>query len=479
MPQFRRGLVGCLLVLLSLGAAVNLEAKTWKVDSTMTRMAIQAVIDGAADNDTIRFTAGTYDFSATPFSTKPWSGGALVVTDKSLKFTADKGVILLGADSVLDPVSGIGTSGIIAFNVMNSATKDISFKGFTFRKFLFGIISGIEVLYDPAHNNEVLAPSCRDFTVQNCTFQFIDRAAVDPTGVQRNIKILNNKIIWSLRFGMYIDWYWVGDHSGTQPKTGKITMTNNEIHARIIGVLIQNGYNMSIKNNTFDATGSDFAGSEGLYISGGANAPSIVNNKVTNFSYGFDLEDWDFKSGSTVYSYPFTKGNITNNKIKAYDGIWLGGNAFHGNKFTNNTVTVDNTIIAKSDALPWGFSAGGSYDDTFTNNKILGSGIVAFDVEGWDYTGSGGDKASAHNEIFKKNSVKGFVVYAMGVDYYMNPYTHDNTAIGICPEKATYYDEGVNNIFKCIFLQGSGAANLKNGFTLSTRNHFDRTPLER
>jgi hypothetical protein len=479
MPQLRRGLIVCLLAFLCLGAAVNLEAKTWKVDPTMTRAAIQAVIDSAADNDTIRFAKGNYDFSATPFSTKPWSGGALVITDKSLKFVADKGVILLGTDSIIDPGSGIGMSGIIAFNVMNSVTKDISFKGFTFRKFLFGVISGIETSFDPV-TGDVMASSCRDFTVQNCTFQEIHRAAISATGVQRNIKILNNKVVWSRRFGMFLDWYWVGDYTGTEPKTGKITITNNEIHARIECVLIQRGYNRSIKNNTFDAAGSDYLRNVGLEVSDGANAPSIVNNKFTNLTYGLKLDTWDFVSGATVFSYPMTKGNITNNKINAFGGIWAGGSdgACHDNKFANNVITVNSAIIVPN-YKPWGIGAFGSCNNLYIGNKILGTGNVALTAQGWDDTASGGDKASTHNELFKNNSVKGFVVNGVGVDYYMNPYTHDNTAIGKCPEKATYYDEGVNNIFKCIFLVGTGGSKLKNGFALSPRNHIDRTPLER
>jgi hypothetical protein len=470
MQQMRKSVIGCLLVLLSLGAAVNLEAKVWKVYPTMTRAAIQAVIDLAKDNDTIRFKAGTYVFSDTPFSTKAFAGGALFITDKSLKFVADNGTTLVGADSDLDS-DGVGTSGIIAFIVMNSVTKDISFKGFIFQKFLMAIASGIEISYDPV-TGDVMAPSCRDFTVQNCTFQDIDRNAVALTGVQRNIKILNNEITWSRRIGIFIDWYWVGvDHLGIQPKSGKITMTNNEINARQIGVTICRGNKMSIENNTFDATGSDWD-SEGLEISGGATSASIVKNYFSNLTYGL------FLSGDKItasVAFPMTKCNVTNNLIFADDGgILLEGSACYANKFTNNKIAVDGP-------LAWAISVWGSNHDTFINNKILGSGNVAIAVQGFDDTASGGFAALSNNELFNKNSVKNFIVFSSGVDYYMSAMSHDNTAIGICPEKATYYDEGVNNIFKCIFKNGTTTttAASKNGFALAKPIHFDRNPFER
>jgi hypothetical protein len=467
MQQMRKGVIGCLLVLLSLGAAVNLEAKVWKVYPTMTRAAIQAVIDLAKNNDTIRFKAGTYNFSDTPFSTKPFAGGALVITDKSLKFTADNGTTLVGADSDLDS-DGIGTSGIIAFNVMNSVTKDISFKGFIFQKFLIAIASGIDISYDPV-SVDVMAPSCRDFTVQNCTFQDIDREAVALTGVQRNIKILNNEITWSRRMGIMIDWYWVGDHLGIQPKSGKITMTNNEINARQIGVTICRGNNMSIKNNTFDATGSDWD-SEGLDISGGATMASIVKNYFSNLTYGL------FLSGDKItasVAFPMTKCSVTNNLIVADDGgIWLYGQACYANKFTNNTIVVDGP-------LAWGISVWGSAYDTFANNKILGSGVVAITAEKCDWAGSDDFPAFANHEFFNKNSVKNFAVTSSGIDYYMDATSHDNKAVGICPEKATYNDLGVNNQFTCIFKYGTTTVNSENRFDLSIRNHFDRNPLER
>ena len=460
----------CLLAFfLSFGAAVNLEAATLKVDPSMTRAAIQAVIDSAGDNDTIRFAAGNYDFSGTPFSVRPWStsGGALIVTDKSLKFVADKGVTLTGADSILDG-DGIGTSGIIAFNVNNSATKDVSFKGFVFNKFLMAVVSGVQVSYDPATGAEVMAPSCRDFTVQNCTFQNIHRNVIAPTGVQRNLKIIKNTIVSCRRFGMYIDWSTVGGGTGSQPTSGKITMTNNVVQARVVGVYIIRGRNMSIKNNSFDATGSEFTDTEGLIIDGGAVAPGIVNNKFTNLGYALDLNAWDANG-----AFPFTGGKITNNKITAsLGGIWSGGRDFHGNKFTNNTITV-------TDTNAFGIGLYGNYGDTLTNNKILGVGDVAIYVRGFDNTGAGGTTHFPHHNLLKKNSVKGFAVNEGNADYVMGSVSHDNTAIGICPENATFYDEGTNNVFTCIFPNDAAPANLINGFALSTRNHIDRKPLER
>ena len=473
MQQLRRSLFCGLLVFLSLGAAVNLHAKNRKVYPTMTRAAIQSVIDLAKNGDEIVFYAGTYDFSDTPFSNPPWgSGGALIVTNKSLTFTAKTGTILMGAASTLDPTSGYGTSGIIAFNVMNSASKDISFYNFTFQKFVIAINSGIVISNDPDPAiGYVMAPSCRDFSVQNCTFQEIDRNAISTGGVQRNILILNNEITWSLRMGMYIDWYWVGDHLGSQPKLGKITIANNDVHARTECVFINRGYKMSIKSNTFDADGSDTM-STGLGIYGGAHAAGITKNNFTNLTYGLDLNGEKKVVGTSVYSYPMTLCNITYNTVIAEGGIFLGNDPCH-----DNTVAYNTIALGGPDA--WGISTIGGYNDTITNNNISGYGIVAIDVEGYDDTSSGGFMAQAHNEYFAANNVKKFTATEVGVDYYMNPLTHDNKAIGICYANAiynaNYYDEGVNNKFKCIYPVGTLA--YLNGFQLSKRSRSDRKPL--
>jgi hypothetical protein len=456
-------------VFLFLGAAVNLSAKTWKVYPTMTRAAIQAVINQAKDLDLIRFYAGTYDFSDTPFSSKPFAGGALIVTNKSLSFVADIGTILLGAPSIVDPTLGYGTSGIIAFNVMNSAVKYISFNGFTFQKFLIAIDSGIQTSYDPV-TGDVMAPSCRNFTVQNCRFEDIDRNAISAAGVQQNIAILNNVITWSLRMGIFIDWYWVGDRLGTQPKAGKITIESNEVNARILGIYInrpnkQNralGYNMSIKNNSFDAAGSDTE-SRGLEIDGGATDAIIQGNSFTNLTQGLDLNGETTDVGGIIYSYPLTKLNITKNTLVVEAGIFLGNAPCYANKITYNTIGLGG-------AEAWGVTVYESYNDTLTNNIFFGTGQSCFAVQG-------SAAASSHNEYFKGNSVKNFICSTNCVHYYMSPYSHDNTAIGICSENATYYDEGVNNTFQCLFLPNSLDPLSKNGFKLSMRSPSDRKPL--
>ncbi len=465
MKKLGKGLFLGVLVFLCLGAAVNLNAKTWKVYPWMTQPAIQLVIDQAKDKDTIHFFAGTYDFSATPFSSKPFTGGALVVNNKSLSFVADNGTILVGAPSTLDPTSGFGTSGIIAFNVMNSVTKDISFNGFTFSEFLFGIISGIETSYDPV-TGDVMAPSCRDFTVQGCTFDNIDRCAISASGVQRNIKILNNEISWSLRMGIYFDWYYVGDRLGSQPKSGSITIVNNDIATRILCLYIQRGSKISIKNNSFDASGSDMT-SWGSDIEE-ANAAAIVNNDFTNLNVGLLLVGYEQMAGGNTYYYPATKCNITKNIFIVEGGIYLGGEACYANKITNNTIALGGTYA-------WGINPDGSYNDTFTNNKFFGGGDVAVAVTGYDNTASGGFAASAHNEYFRGNSVKNFT--GTGSDFYMSPYSHDNTVIGICPENATYRDEGVNNHFQCMYPVTLSAAASKKGVELPKLGHPDRKPL--
>lgn len=433
---------GFFLGILLLGAAVGLEAATVKVDPTMTRAQIQAVIDAAKDKSTIRFKAGTYDFSSTPFVSTPFDGAALVVNDKDLKFVAEKGVILLGKASALNS-SGFGDSGIICFLVTNSPEKSVSFKGFAFNKFLFGIISGICLSWDPVNHMASTAPSCRDFTVQNCVFQNIDHLAVAATGVVRNIKVIHNTVVWSRRYGIQFDWFWLAGHLQTQPAAGKITMTNNEIHARTYGVYITRGLNMSIKNNVFDNSGTDEYYNDGLNIEGGATGASIVNNRFSHVFCAIDLGGFDYDNGSTVTRFPLTKAKVTNNKISAaVGGIWTGGQAVYGNTFQNNTIAVGT-------ALGWGIATWGGHNETFTANKISGTGEAAISIRSLEDFWEPGLAGAGHDNIAKKNSVKAFAgIY--GFHYYYDSHTYDNEAVGICAENGMVHDEGTNNRFTCL-----------------------------
>lgn len=445
MSIFQKFPAGIFLAILSLGAVIPPDAATWKVDPSMTRAQIQAVIDGAADNATIRFTAGTYDFSAAPVSDWPDVDGALVVNDKSLKFVADKGAILVGADSVIGS-NGYGTDGIIAFEIANPVDKDVSFKGFTFRKFLAAIRSGILISASP---DQVFDVCGRDLTVQNCRFEEMHRYAVRATGLQRHAKFTGNTVVWSLRGGFYLDWWSVGaEHVATQPAAGTIKIQNNKINARCGGVWIERGAWITITNNDFDATGTDYP-ADGIWIEGGATAAKIVNNDVFLAYYAIGLESEKLQAGATLHTYPVTKCNITNNRINAIEGIDFDGPATSANKITNNKINLFHPTWS------YGIWMNGNAGDTFANNKIAGVGVEAISVEGYDDTGTGGFAASPHHNTFKKNSVRNFV--PTDCHYYFDAFSHDNTAVGICAENATYDDEGVNNKFTCIFDNASPA----------------------
>ena len=468
LHNYRRALVGILVLFVF--AAVNLGAATIKVYPTMTRAEIQAVIDGAADNTTIRFTAGLYDFSDTPFSSSPWiEGGALRVVEKSLKFVADKGTTLLGADSTLDPNTGFGTSGIVAFNVVNSAEKDVSFKGFVFSKFAIGIGAGKQ-------SGGLFVACCRNFTIQNCVFLSIHRNAIGLTGVAGNIKIIGNTIVQSRRNGLFIDWYWVGDNTHTQPATGSLKIQNNAISvkntvavspAMIFCAYISRGMNLNIVNNNFDAAGSTTP-NFGLSIGGGAYQPKIINNDFTNVDYGLDLNGETTAKGT----FPFMGAKVINNRVTAYGGIWAGNGTCRKNTYKNNKIHV-----AGSGA--WAFGVYGCYDDTIISNKISGNGIVAFEVAGYDQTATGGQKVDGYNEIFNKNSIKDFAPEAGGVHYSCNKYTHDNIMIGNCKENGTYHDAGTANIWRCLTSTGAAASGPMAHFSLRADAHSFRTPLEK
>jgi hypothetical protein len=81
--------------------------------------------------------------------------------------------------------------------------------------------------------------------------------------------------------------------------------------------------------------------------------------------------------------------------------------------------------------------------------------------------------------VSKNNTVKNFTVDTNGADYYAGPDAHENTAIGICKENGTYYDEGANNIWKCLTNAGAGAAGPLAHFSLRADAHSFRTPLEK
>lgn len=433
---------GVLLAFLACGAVIPPETAVWKVDPAMSLAQIQAVIDGARDNDTIRFTAGTYDFSTGPVSDWPHIAGALVVAGKSLKFVADKGAVLVGADSDIGS-SGYGTDGIIAFEIANPADKDVSFKGFTFRKFLAAIRSGILISASP---DQVFDVCGRDLTVQNCRFEEMHRYAVRATGLQRNAKFTGNTVVWSLRGGFSLDWWSVGvDHVAAQPAAGSIKIQNNKINARCGGVWIERGARITITNNDFDATGTNYP-ADGIWIEGGASAAKIVNNDIFMAYYGIGLESEKLQSGATLHTYPVTKCKIANNRINAIEGIDFDGPATSANKIMNNKITLIH------DTWGYGIWLCGSAGDTFTNNTISGVGNEAISVKGFDDTATGGFAASPHHNIFKKNSVRNFV--ASDVDYSFDAFSHDNTAVGICPENAAVRDEGVNNRFTCLFDAG-------------------------
>ena len=468
MGHFRRALIGILVLLVF--TAANLGAATIKVYPSMTRAQIQAAIDGAADNTTIRFTAGTYDFSDTPFSSWPWiEGGALRVVEKSLKFVADKRTTLLGADSTLDPETGYGTSGIIAFNVVNSADKDVSFKGFIFSKFAIGIGAGKQ-------SGGLFQACCRNFTIQNCVFLSIHRNAVALTGVAGNINIIGNTIVQSLRIGLFIDWYWVGDNTQTQPVTGSLKIQNNSISVKnavappslsLSCALISRGYNLSVINNNFDAAGCT-ASSYGISIGGGAYQPKIVNNDFTNVDYGLAIEG----DTSELGTFPLMGAMVANNRITAYSGIWAGNGTCRKNTYMNNKIHVSGSGAAA-------FGVYGCYDDTIISNKISGNGIYAFDIEGYDKTASGGPKADSYNEILKNNSVKNFVPEEGGAHYLCNKYTHDNVVNGICRENATYFDEGLNNVFRCLTPMSAASGGCPDRFSRIIAAQAFRTPLEK
>jgi len=79
---------------------ISTSAALHQVDPSMSRNEIQKIIDLAADNDTIIFLDGIFDFSTLPLSRDNENSGALKIVDKCLTLQGRPQTILIGPKSL-------------------------------------------------------------------------------------------------------------------------------------------------------------------------------------------------------------------------------------------------------------------------------------------------------------------------------------------------------------------------------------------
>ena len=182
--------LACFLVCLTINPASGAKAKCWHVYPSMTRLVIQATIDGASNGDTILFHAGTYDWSDTPLSQKDTNTGAIQIIDRSLKIKGEEGTLLIGPQSNDLPYPVLSQEGVNAFNITDlGLDNDVVFDRLSFQTFLRGIRCGFGT-EDPY--NAVTEPNMRNLTITNCTFSDIHRDAISISHIGGNVLIQGN-----------------------------------------------------------------------------------------------------------------------------------------------------------------------------------------------------------------------------------------------------------------------------------------------
>ncbi len=452
MRSHRQGLFSfIILVFLVFSTAGVAYAKKWNVYPTMTRAAIQAVIDTARDGDMIFFNPGLYDFSDGPFVDRWMNDGALRIYDKSLVIRGTADSILQGK---LSDVGGdwignwVGVRGINCFWICNpKGNKDVTIDGLSIQTFLVGVFA--------VNSNEssdstylIYYPNLRNLTIKNCHFTDMHRNGISTAGIQGDITITNNTLIGVdpySRFGIYLDWYWEPGHLEWQPTNKLVTIKNNSIRNYCFGIYALKASNVLITSNTI-ATDSINYSCTGIDLpSGLKNAATISNNALSNFYWGIDIWGGTYvTAGGSFVPFDATGVVVKHNNISGIsgDGIRVGGDFAFGNSFVYNM--LDLVDLWASHAI---YSEG--HNNQYRNNVIRGEAKTAVYLSGWDDAAGSGLFTYAHNELFKANCISG--LSSQLAHYTLDANTHDNTIIGLETENATYTDFGTNNFFKYVY----------------------------
>lgn len=414
--------ISSLIILISGDLAIAKKGTKWHVYSWMELDAIQALVDGAADGDTIYFHAGTYNWSEAPMSERAENTGAINIIDKTLTIKGEEGAVMIGRESV--DGAGDGATGVNAFHVEDLDTNnDVTFDGLTFQTFLRGVSSGYTDNYPPPPGeDDISVPNLRNLTVKNCVFSDIHRDAISISYIGGNVLIQDNDMSAN-RHGLFLSWYWSEGHTTWQPEDTYIRFLENNVVAGSYGLGIWQTTNVIVKQNTIECNLT------GMVIDWTREGAVISDNTLFNCNYGIVIYG-DFRNGVEFEAEGAVveKNELSHMRIH---GITLYGDACYGHTVSKNKINMEQ-----------GSEAGiftRANDNYFGQNNISGSGLFAFLLSQSIID----DETAAYHETLQANNVNKFSADAC--HFYFGDGTHDNLIVGSGMEYNTYYDGGTNN----------------------------------
>lgn len=397
--------------ILAAGPVSAQAATTWTVGPGMGRLAIQAVIDGASNGDTVLFLAGTYDWSDTPLSYKWENTGAIIIQDKTLTIQGEPGALIVGPPSV-DGTGGLA-QGVNCFTLIDlDLNNDVIIEGLTLQTFLRGVKCGYLVSRDEATGNEVFSPNLRNLAVKNCVFRDMHRQSIAISVLGGNALIQNNDLV-APYIALFVDWYWSQGNLAWQPEETTIKCLGNRVYSSQIGFYFCQTRHVVVSDNKISAPGG-----EGIQMNATYNGVIISGNVLSDCWRGIGL--WGTAMGGVV------ERNVLNNIYRR--GIVLWSDDATGNIISRNKITMAAGSLCAVDT--------NATKNFYGQNSLRGAGDFAFYLYGDEVDG-------AHHETLQGNNVDNFTpVYC---HFYFGLWTHDNLVIGSGMDTNTFYDEGVNN----------------------------------
>lgn len=432
------------LLSLSVFAAIfaannNAQGTTLHVYPTMSRGDIQAVVDDAANGDTILFHAGFYDWSDAPQLPRYASEGAINIIDKTLTIKGESGTVIHG------PVTGIAADGqqigSHAFHVVDlNLNNDVTFDGLTIQEFMRGICCWYVYQIVIPHSIEYSSPCGRDISIMNCKFEDIRRDAISLGPIGGDILIRNNNMS-SDRGGMYISWYNGKDNKDWQSENTRVTIRENQVEAGDWGIVLSLTTNVLVEKNTINMRGPE-SSIYGIYSEGAKKGNIISSNTIQNCRRGIHIYGglWsaiNFESQEVVIEKN-TLRNITR------FGILLYGDLCFGHTVSKNEVHMVPDPITGIRSIAGIYLE--SHDDYFGQNKISGSGRIAFWLSGYNYSQDpdyGGSAIYTNHETIQANNINKFTPNIC--HFLLDVGTHDNLIVGSGMGHNTYIDYGTNN----------------------------------
>lgn len=401
--------------LLAASSGLARAATTWTVHPGMGRPAIQAVVDGAANGDTVLFLAGTYDWSDTPLSYKWENTGAIIIRDKTLTITGEPGAILVGRPSI-DGTTALA-QGVNAFAVIDQdANDDVAFDGLIFQTFLRGIRCGWLSSRDPATGDEVFEPNLRNLTVVNCAFRDMHRESVTMSNLGGNALVRNNDLTGPY-IALFADWYWSPGH-GWQPEGAAVQCLGNRVRSPGIGLYFCQTRSVTVEDNAVAESATWAIEMNATYLG------AVVSRNVLSGCWG-----------GILLVGPAIGATVDRNELK---NVLNRGISLRTDDATGNVISRNR--IGMAPGSRWAVLSNAK-KNFYGQNKITGAGELAFCLYG-EETAEGALEI-AHHETMLGNNVDNFTpVYC---HFYFDPTTYDNLVVGSGMDTNTFYDEGVNN----------------------------------